>query len=31
VNETTGALDSAATYELGKMPWWVLATRLPGK
>jgi 6-phosphogluconolactonase len=31
VNEASGALERIATYEVGKMPWWVMATRLPGE
>jgi 6-phosphogluconolactonase len=31
VNETSGALKPTATYEVGKMPWWVMAVRLPSK
>jgi 6-phosphogluconolactonase len=29
IDEASGALDRTATHEAGKMPWWVLATRLP--
>jgi 6-phosphogluconolactonase len=28
VDETSGALTRFATYDVGKMPWWVLAVRL---
>jgi 6-phosphogluconolactonase len=31
VNEVSGCLERTATYEVGKMPWWVMATRLPSK
>ena len=31
VNDGSGALERIATYEVGKMPWWVMATRLPSK
>ena len=31
VNEVTGTLDRTATYEVGKMPWWVMAVKLPSK
>lgn len=31
VNEVTGMLERTATYDVGKTPWWVMATRLPGK
>jgi 6-phosphogluconolactonase len=26
-----GSLERIATYEVGKMPWWVMAVRLPGQ
>jgi 6-phosphogluconolactonase len=31
VNEMSGTLQRTATYEVGKMPWWVMAVRLPSK
>ena len=31
IDGASGALDRTATHEAGKMPWWVLATRLPGE
>jgi 6-phosphogluconolactonase len=31
VHEVSGLLERIATYDLGKMPWWVMAVRLPGK
>lgn len=31
VTEASGTLDRTATYEVGKMPWWVMATSLPSK
>ncbi len=31
VDEMLGSLERTATYEIGKMPWWVMAVRLPSK
>jgi 6-phosphogluconolactonase len=31
VHELSGLLERIGTYDLGKMPWWVMAVRLPGK
>ena len=31
INEASGLLERTATYEVGKTPWWVMATRLPSK
>jgi 6-phosphogluconolactonase len=31
VNDMLGTLERTATYEVGKMPWWVMAVRLPSK
>ncbi|CAN5487511.1 6-phosphogluconolactonase [soil metagenome] len=31
INEDSGLLKRIATYDVGKMPWWVMAVRLPGK
>jgi 6-phosphogluconolactonase len=30
VDETSGKLSRIATYEVGRMPWWVMVKRLPG-
>jgi 6-phosphogluconolactonase len=30
INDQTGTLTLAATYEVGKTPWWVMAVRLTG-
>ena len=31
VNEVSGTLQRTATYDVGKMPWWVMAVKLPRK
>ena len=31
INEGSGLLERTATYEVGKKPWWVMATKLPSK
>jgi len=31
LDDGSGALERIATYEVGKMPWWVMATSLPRK
>ncbi len=31
ISEASGTLGRAATYEVGKKPWWVMVVRLPGK
>jgi 6-phosphogluconolactonase len=31
ISEVSGTLERAATYEVGKKPWWVMAIRLPSR
>ena len=31
IDEASGKLERIATREVGKMPWWVMAIRLPSK
>jgi 6-phosphogluconolactonase len=31
IDAASGDLERVATYEVGKMPWWVMCVRLPGK
>ncbi len=31
INELSGVIKPTATYKVGKIPWWVLAVRLPSK
>jgi 6-phosphogluconolactonase len=30
IDEASGKLERIATYDVGKMPWWVMSVRLPG-
>jgi 6-phosphogluconolactonase len=30
IDEASGRLERIATYDVGKMPWWVMSVRLPG-
>ncbi len=31
VDQTSGKLERIASYDVGKMPWWVMSVRLPGR